>query len=1299
MLTYYRPHHLTPFQLARWLEKWQKAVPSILDVQCDTVYWVIPERDFTSQEVSGLQALLQGAELRSAEQNLLGVQCAIVMPRIGTLSSWSSKATDIAQVCGLPIARIESGVAYRFTLSQETLSPLEQETMAPLLADRMTESVVWNWNEVESLFSQPEPRGSAEVDILLRGRPALDEVNRTLGLALTDVEIDYLVQVAQSEQRNLTYAELMMFAQVNSEHCRHKIFNAQWTIDGEKKSNSLFDMIRNTYALNPEGILTAYSDNSAVLSGEITQWFWSDPVTGQYSYHKEPMATVIKVETHNHPTAIAPHPGAATGSGGEIRDEGATGRGATPKAGLVGFSLSHLHVPHFQQPWEMKSERPSHIASALSIILEGPIGAAAFNNEFGRPVIAGYFRNFEITLEGKKWGYHKPIMIAGGLGNIRENQIQKQSIEPGMKLVVLGGPALLIGLGGGAASSKSGDDQSAHLDFASVQRANPEMQRRCQQVINRCWALGEKNPIVSIHDVGAGGLSNALPELVHDSDRGALFDLRAIPTADPSLSPMELWCNEAQERYVLAVRREGVAQLEAMAERERCPIAVVGEAKLEPQLIVKDTVLKNNAVNLAMETLFAKPPRLHRDVKAQPIISKKWQWENQDFEKTLHSILRFPAVASHRFLITIGDRSVTGLVARDQMVGPWQVPVADVGVTASGFNDYHGEALAMGERTPIALLDAAAASRMAVGEAITNIVAADIAQLSDIKLSANWMAACGEPGQDAALFAAVEAVGMELCPALGITIPVGKDSLSMRTHWQEQGEKKSVTSPVSLIVSAFAPVQDVRRTLTPELQRSDETTILVLFDINAKKQRLGGSILAQIQGEIGDETPNVDDPVFVKRFFSTLSECRANNLILAYHDRSDGGLLITACEMAFAGRMGLSLNTTLLGEQAIPTLFNEELGALVQIKASDFDLLREIANRHRFADNLFIIGTVTSEDQINVQHGDASRLKTSRTALLKIWEETSYRLQALRDDPTCAQEEFDHVTDSQDPGLNAHLTFSWPVELPSFKTIKKPRVAILREQGVNGHQEMAAAFDRVGFIAVDVHMSDILSGNIQLGAFSGLVACGGFSYGDVLGAGTGWAQAILQNPLARQQFATFFSRENTFTLGVCNGCQMLSQLIEIIPGTDHWPRFRRNRSQQFEARLSLVEIQPSPSILLKGMAGSRLPIVVSHGEGQVDFQSHPIQNELVALRYVDHQGEWTENYPNNPNGSTEGITGLTSRDGRVTIMMPHPERVFRTCQFSWHPNHWGDHSPWLALFLNAKQFVDQKHAAGHEIIA
>jgi phosphoribosylformylglycinamidine synthase len=1375
MLTYLRPKHFSEFRLTQQLQKLQAKCPQVAELSADTVYWVTPEQVLNTQQLSKLQDLLQGAVFQSADsenslahfaENNAAHQWVIVMPRVGTLSPWSSKATDIAHVCGLPIARIESGVAYQLTLSQGGLKTDDLEQLISLLVDPMVESVALKWSAVAALFAMPAPRGHAQVDILSQGRVALEQINNELGLALTTDEITYLYETATAEQRNFSYAELMMFAQVNSEHCRHKIFNAQWTIDGEKKSLSLFAMIRNTYALHPAGILTAYSDNSAVLNGKLTDWFWTDPLTKHYDYHAEPMPMVIKVETHNHPTAIAPHPGAATGSGGEIRDEGATGRGATPKAGLVGFSLSHLVIPDFQQPWEILSTRPAHFASALSIILEGPLGAAAFNNEFGRPVICGYFRNFEIAVGGKTWGYHKPIMIAGGLGSIRENQVKKNTIEAGMKLIVLGGPALLIGLGGGAASSKSASDASATLDFASVQRANPEMQRRCQQVINQCWTLGENNPIVSIHDVGAGGLSNALPELVHDSDLGAWFDLRAIPTADPSLSPMELWCNEAQERYVLAVRTEDVATLQAMADRERCPMAVVGEAKLEHHLVVCDTQanthsfdspagtleselktsevsaaqlnyiteIKNpaatiNAVDIAMETLFAKPPRLHRDVKSLSQNNKAFDYADLNFEKTLHNILSFPAVASHRFLITIADRSVTGLVARDQMVGPWQVPVADVGVTASGYSSFHGEAMAMGERTPIAVLDAAAAARMAVGEAITNILAADIAQLSDIKLSANWMAACGEPGQDAALYAAVEAVGMELCPALGITIPVGKDSLSMRTHWQEQEEKKSVTSPVSLIISAFSPVGDIRRTLTPQLRQCAEPTILVLIEINAGKQRLGGSVVAQVYGELGDIPANVDKPEFLQQFFSVISACRQANLIMAYHDRSDGGLLVSCCEMAFAGRLGLKIDASALGEAAIPLLFNEELGAVLQIKISDLAQVQAFAAQYDFTNNIHVIGEVIFEDKIIVAHHNKTLLEVTRTELLKIWEETSYRLQAQRDDPLCAKQEFDHNTDHRDPGLNVVLSFPWSesirsgaitgdshvekirslspgletqsdslnkslnpnfrLKLPQFSTEKKPLVAILREQGVNGHVEMAAAFDRAGFLSVDVHMSDILSGRINLEKFSGLAACGGFSYGDVLGAGSGWAQAILQHSLARQQFANFFARENTFTLGVCNGCQMLSQLSSIIPGTQHWPRFRRNRSQQFEARLSLVEIQPSPSILFRGMAGARLPIVVSHGKGQVDFAGSSIESDLIALRYVDNRGCWTENYPSNPNGSTQGITGLSSRDGRVTIMMPHPERVFRTCQLSWHPENWGDHSPWLQMFLNARQFVEE----------
>ncbi|MDQ2993532.1 MAG: phosphoribosylformylglycinamidine synthase, partial [Pseudomonadota bacterium] len=1239
MQSYFGDSPLTPLRTAELLARLQKKFPGITAIQCETVYWIIGE--------TLAQGLLGNVRAHLSHQG----QLILVMPRFGTISPWSSKATDIARVCGLNVERIEKGLAY-FIQGDVPLTEVAES-----LADRMTESVGYDWHAVEQLFKHPEHTPHEVVDIA-----ALHSANQSLGLALDDSEMDYLTRTFSALDRNPSYAELMMFAQVNSEHCRHKIFNATWCIDGEDKNISLFNMIKNTFKQNSSGVLSAYHDNCAVLSGPVADWFGVD---GQYyAYREEPVHIAIKVETHNHPTAIAPHPGAATGSGGEIRDEGATGLGAQPKAGLVGFSVSHLQMPDFTEPWELNYGKPNHIASAFKIMQEAPLGAAAFNNEFGRPCITGYFRSFELRIDGQVRGYHKPIMIAGGLGNIREEHVAKKELQPGMQLLVLGGPAMLIGLGGGAASSQHAGKSAAQLDFASVQRANPEMQRRCQQVISSCCALGEDNPIYSIHDVGAGGLSNALPELVHDSDCGAIFNLREIPSADASLTPMEIWCNEAQERYVLGVRAEDLPRLLAIAERERCPLAVVGEVTLEEHLQLRDTVLTHNPVDLPMEALFGNPPKMHRDVKTNSINKIKFNSQAIDLKESLQRVLRFPAVASKRFLITIGDRTVTGLIARDQMVGPWQVPVADVGVTAASFTGYQGEAMAIGERAPIALLNSAASARMAIGEAITNIVAADIAALSDIKLSANWMAACGAEGEDAALYAAVHAIGMELCPVLGLTIPVGKDSLSMRMRWQADGEERSVTSPVSLVISAFAPVMDIRRTLTPVLQQLDEPTVLALFDLSGGAARLGGSVLAQVYGQLGDVPPDLDDPKLLKSFFKTVTQLRQK--ILAYHDCSDGGVITTLCEMAFAGHCGFECDI-----KSIEALFAEELGAVIQIKSSDIEAVTATVAANGLTKFFNIIGKVSLEDRIQI----STVLDCTRTELQKCWEQTSYQMQALRDHPDCALQEFNQATDPNDPGLHVEVNFTW-ASTPMINTGIKPTVAILREQGVNGQVEMAAAFDRAGFRCVDVHMSDIISGRVDLAEMQGLAACGGFSYGDVLGAGTGWASAILFNARAQAQFSAFFARNDTFTLGVCNGCQMLSQLTQLIPGSEHWPRFVRNQSEQFEARLSLVEIQETPSILFRDMAGARLPIAVSHGEGRV-LNPNVVAQELVALRYIDHHNRHTENYPNNPNGSAGGMTGFTTQDGRVTIMMPHPERVFRTSQLSWHPADWPENSPWI----------------------
>ncbi|MER2602502.1 MAG: phosphoribosylformylglycinamidine synthase, partial [Candidatus Competibacter phosphatis] len=1145
------------------------------------------------------------------------------------------------------------------------------------------------------LFAQAEPAPLASVDLLGGGRDALAVANRKLGLALSEDEIDYLLDSFIRLERNPSDVELMMFAQANSEHCRHKIFNADWIVDGIAQDRSLFAMIRHTHERHPADVLSAYHDNAAVMTGFPAGRFFPDPADSQYRYHPEDVHILMKVETHNHPTAISPFPGAATGSGGEIRDEGATGRGAKPKAGLCGFSVSHLHIPDFAQPWERDYGKPDRIVAALDIMLEGPIGAAAFNNEFGRPNLAGYFRAFEEDgPDGQRRGYHKPIMIAGGLGNIREAHVHKATLPPGAAIVALGGPALLIGLGGGAASSMAAGSSHAELDFASVQRGNPEIQRRAQEVIDRCVALGAANPILSIHDVGAGGLSNAVPEIVHDAGRGGRFELRDVPNDDPGMSPMQIWCNEAQERYVLAIAAEGLETFRTLCERERCPYAVIGTATEAPRLTVEDRQFDNRPVDLPMNVLFGKPPKLLREVTHAPAASGALDLAGIELDEAAARVLRFPAVADKSFLITIGDRTVTGLVCRDQMIGPWQVPVSDVAVTATSFDADTGEAMAMGERAPLALLDAPASGRMAVGEALTNIAAARIDKLGDVKLSANWMAAAGHPGEDARLFDTVRAVGMELCPALGIAIPVGKDSLSMKTVWDVAGESKSVVGPLSLIVSAFAPVQDLRHTLTPQLRTDRGDTDLILIDLGRGKNRLGGSALAQVYNQLGDCVPDVDKPEELAAFFAVIQELNATGRLLAYHDRSDGGLLAVLAEMMFAGGCGVTVLLDDLGEGLLPALFAEELGAVVQVRARDRGVVLGRLIAAGLGECSHVIGAPNGQDRLILRHAGETVFTASRAELRRLWSETSYRLQALRDHPDCAREAFDAACDPADPGLNARLSFD-PVEdvaAPFIANGARPRMAILREQGVNGQIEMAAAFDRAGFAAVDVHMSDIMAGRVSLADFHGLVACGGFSYGDVLGAGEGWAKSILFNARAREQFAAFFARPDSFALGVCNGCQMLSNLHELIAGTELWPRFVHNRVEQFEARLSLVEVLPSPSLFLRGMEGSRLPVAVAHGEGRAEFRDTggadaALAAGLAALRFVDHHGKPAESYPANPNGSPGGITGLTSRDGRFTILMPHPERLFRTVQHSWHPDDWGEDGPWLRLFRNARRWL------------
>ncbi|AGA91185.1 phosphoribosylformylglycinamidine synthase, single chain form [Thioflavicoccus mobilis 8321] len=1222
----------------------------------------------------------------------------LIVPRPGTISPWSSKATEIARNCGLAkVRRLERGTVYYLGGVESSADPSVIEAAAALLHDRMTQSVLYDQEEAACLFDQAEPRPLARVGLLSAGRTALTEANARLGLALSDDEIDYLAESFGALGRDPTDVELMMFAQANSEHCRHKIFNAEWVIDGKRQPRSLFAMIRHSTERAPDGVLSAYRDNAAVIRGWPGRRLVVDPANGRYQERAEDIHILMKVETHNHPTAIAPDPGAATGAGGEIRDEGATGRGAKPKAGLVGFSVSNLRLPGAEQPWEQDFGRPGRIVSALDIMLEGPIGAAAFNNEFGRPNLAGYFRTFEQAVPGPRGselrGYHKPIMLAGGLGNIRDGHVAKQAFPAGTPLIVLGGPAMLIGLGGGAASSQATGTSAEDLDFASVQRANPEMQRRCQEVIDRCWARGADNPILFIHDVGAGGLANALPELIDDAGRGGRFALRAVPSDDPGLSPLEIWCNEAQERYVLAIAAERLEEFRAICARERCPYAVVGAATESEELVVEDTHFADRPIDLPLSLLFGKPPRMVRDVKRIAAPRLLLDRAGMDVEGALLRVLRLPTVASKTFLITIGDRTVSGLVARDQMVGPWQVPVADCAVTLSDYHGYKGEAMAIGERTPVALLDAPASGRMAVGEAITNIAAAPSSALGDIKLSANWMVAAGHPGEDARLYDTVRAVGAELCPALGIAIPVGKDSMSMKTVWRSPaGEARTMTAPLSLIVSAFAPVGDARGTLTPQLRTDCGATDLVLIDLGRGRNRLGGSCLAQVFAQLGGEPPDLDDPALLRGFFAAIQDLRVAGLLLAYHDRSDGGLLIAACEMAFAGRCGLTIDLDALGPDDLAVLFAEELGALLQVRRDDTERALAILEGHGLGRHAHAVGTVEAGDRIHLRRGGSTLFQAERSRLQQVWSETTLALQSLRDDPACAAEEHARLVDPVDPGLYAKLTFDPQEDIaaPFVASGVRPQVAILREQGVNGQVEMAAAFRRAGFEAVDVHLSEILAGRVDLAAFRGLAACGGFSYGDVLGAGEGWAKTILFNPRAREQFEAFFARADTFSLGVCNGCQMLANLRELIPGAERWPHFVRNRSEQFEARLVMVEVRPSPSVLFSGMAGSRLPIAVAHGEGRVevgDAAHLAAVRAQTVLRYIEHDGRPAERYPANPNGSPEGITGLASADGRVTILMPHPERLFRTVQHSWHPPQWGEDGPWLRLFRNARAWV------------
>jgi len=1337
---------LSAFRSQRLLSQLQAAAPAIAAVQARFYHFIDTSAPLSVDDTARLTAMLTYGEPAQASASEGAIEEFFVIPRLGTISPWASKATDIAHNCGMVhVHRIERGVAFTVHLkagflgtgigAHKHLSKDETEAVADLLHDRMTESVLRNADDASNLFRELEAKPFESIDVLGVGKHALEKANTDLGLAMSYDEIDYLLDAFTKAKRNPTDVELMMFAQANSEHCRHKIFNADWIVDGVAQEKSLFQMIKNTHQLQPKGTIVAYSDNSSIMEGATVTRFYPRGAGHEYAPSTELTHTLMKVETHNHPTAISPFPGASTGAGGEIRDEGATGRGAKPKAGLTGFTVSNLMIPDAVRPWENAASvtapmherqaspaygKPDRIASPLQIMIEGPLGGAAFSNEFGRPVLGGYFRTYEQNVgrlvaggPDTVYGYHKPIMIAGGIGNIAGQHTHKNDIPVGSLLIQLGGPGMRIGMGGSAASSMTTGSNTADLDFDSVQRGNPEMERRAQEVINACWQMGADNPIISIHDVGAGGLSNAFPEITNDAKRGAIFDLRKIPLEESGMSPKEIWSNESQERYVPAIAPESLPLFTAMCERERCLFAAVGVATEERQLKLVDPEQNNAPVDMPMDVLLGKPPKMTRDVHHVHNAFPAIDLTGLDLADVARRVLLLPTVADKSFLITIGDRSVGGTTVRDQMVGPWQVPVADCAVTAMSFEGYLGEAMAMGERTPLAVINAAASGRMAVGEAVTNIAAAPIKDISDIKLSANWMAACGQPGQDAALFDTVKAVGMELCPALGISIPVGKDSLSMRTTWNDDGSK-AVTSPVSLIVSSFAPVYDIRRSLTPQIQSDAGDTVLILLDLGRGKNRLGASALSQVTQQLGNDAPDVDSAEDLKAFFTAIQQLNGDGKLLAYHDRSDGGLFATLCEMAFAGRSGLSVNLDILtmeGEHAadwgdaknwtgqvaerrneltLRALFNEELGAVIQVRADDKSAVMNVLREHNLGACSHIIGKPNERGVIEFTRDAKVVYTEQRSALHRLWSETSWRIARLRDNPECADAEFDRLLDVADPGITPKLTFdpSENVAAPFLATGVRPRVAILREQGVNSHIETAWVMHQAGFAAVDVHMSDLIAGRAKLADFQGIIAVGGFSYGDVLGAGEGWAKTILFNDKLAEQFAQFFARGDTFGLGVCNGCQMMSNLKAMIPGAQAWPKFTRNKSEQFEARFAMVEVLESPSIFFNGMAGTQAPIAIAHGEGYADFsQTGDADAVIKALCFVDNRGAATEAYPFNPNGSPQGLTAVTTADGRFSVMMPHAERVFRSVQQSWHPAAWGEDSPWMRMFRNARKFI------------
>ena len=1283
---------LSDFRVEKLFQK--AAALGLPEVKLSSEFWyfVGSEKTLDAATVEKLQALLAAQSVEQTPKAREGLHLFLVTPRLGTISPWASKATNIAENCGLEgIERIERGMAVWL---EGALTDGQKQQWAALLHDRMTESVLTDIDAAAQLFHHIQSETFSSVDVLGGGKEALVKANTEMGLALSADEIDYLVENYQALNRNPSDVELMMFAQANSEHCRHKIFNADFILNGEKQPKSLFGMIRDTHNAHPEGTVVAYKDNSSVIKGAKVERFYPNAAENQgYRFHEEDTHIIMKVETHNHPTAIAPFAGAATGAGGEIRDEGATGKGSRPKAGLTGFTVSNLNIPGLEQPWEQAYGKPGHIASPLDIMIEGPIGGAAFNNEFGRPNLLGYFRTFEEKFDGQVRGYHKPIMIAGGLGSIQAQQTHKDEIPEGALLIQLGGPGMLIGLGGGAASSMNTGTNDASLDFNSVQRGNPEIERRAQEVIDRCWQLGDQNPIISIHDVGAGGLSNAFPELVNDAGRGAVFKLREVPLEEHGLNPLQIWCNESQERYVLSILEKDLETFRAICERERCPFAVVGTATDDGHLKVRDDLFSNNPVDLPLNVLLGKPPKTTRTDKTVTPSEKPFNAGDIDITEAAYRVLRLPTVAAKNFLITIGDRSVGGMTHRDQMVGKYQTPVADCAVTMMGFNTYRGEAMSMGEKPTVALFDAPASGRMCVGEAITNIAAVNIGDIGNIKLSANWMAACGNEGEDEKLYRTVEAVS-KACQALDLSIPVGKDSLSMKTVWQDGEEKKSVVSPLSLIISAFAPVQDVRKTVTPEL-KNVEDSVLLFVDLGFGKARMGGSAFGQVYNNMSGDAPDLDDTGRLKAFYSVIQQLVAEDKLLAYHDRSDGGLFATLVEMAFAGRCGLDADLTSLvanqadvNEASIRALFNEELGAVIQIAKQDVAAVEALFKAAALP--LHTVATIGSDKKIVIRNQAGIVLEQTRADLQRAWQETSHAIQRLRDNPACADSEFALIGDNDRSAVFADVKFdvNEDIAAPFVNSGAKPKIAILREQGVNGQIEMAAAFTRAGFDAYDVHMSDLMAGRVHLADFKMLAACGGFSYGDVLGAGEGWAKSILFHPALRDQFAAFFTDPDTLTLGVCNGCQMVSNLAEIIPGTAGWPKFKRNLSEQFEARLSMVHVPQSASLILNEMQGSSLPVVVSHGEGRADFALHggKISDGLgIALQYVDGQNQVTQTYPLNPNGSPQGIAGVTNADGRVTIMMPHPERVYRAAQMSWKPEDWTELSGWYRLFAGARK--------------